>query len=137
MINPEFQGKFLAIFAIFGFFQAFVNYYAIYFAFKQIRYAVTSGTKAPDQEIIDLIGMQEFYVVSFIGIAFAISFLVFIFVGIRFTHHAAGALYRFKQEFSSMRDNKDLHHVKLREGDFFRDVEQAFNELVDEVKPSK
>ncbi len=133
LINPDFQGKFIAIFVIFGFFQAFVNYYAIYFAFKQIRIGIEKSELPSDSTLLELVGLQEFYVISFIGIAFAISFLVFVVVGLRFTHGAAGALYRMKTELDAMKAQKALHHITLRKGDFFKDVESAFNEMVDEV----
>ena len=133
-INPDFQGKFVAIFLIFGFFQAFVNYYAIFFSFNKVRSGIAEAKVPPGSDIQELINMQEFYVITFIGVAFVISFLVFVFVGIRFTHQAAGALYRMKTEFAQMKADKKLHHITLRKGDFFRDVETSFNEMVDEVK---
>lgn len=136
LINPAFQGKFLAIFAFFGLFQALVNYYVIYWSFKQILESVTSSGEAVSQTIVDLVVMQEFYVMTFIGAAFLISFLVFIFVGVRFTHKAAGALYRMKQEFEKMQEAKTLHTIKLREGDYFREVEDAFNSLAQSMEPA-
>ena len=137
LINPSFQGKFLAIFAFFGFFQALVNYYVIYWSFKQIQEAVVSSGEAVSQTIVDLVIMQEFYVMTFIGSAFLISFLVFIFVGVRFTHKAAGALYRMKVEFEKMQQAKALHTIKLREGDYFREVEDAFNSLAESMDEPK
>lgn len=134
-INPDFQGKFVAIFTIFGLFQAFVNYYAIYFSFGQIRDAAISSESGSAEQLAEMIQMQEFYVVTFLGITFAISFLIFVLVGVRYTHQAAGALHRMKLEFASMKEGKILHPITLRKGDFFRDVEGAFNEMVDAVSP--
>ena len=135
LINTDFQGKFIAIFVIFGFFQAFVNYFAIYMAFQQVRAAAYSAGMAHKSELSDYISLQQFYVTSFIGFAFALSFLIFVFVGIRFTHQAAGPLHHFKTEFNKMKETKKLHKITLREHDFFKDVEGAFNEMVTEIDP--
>ena len=62
--------------------------------------------------------------------SFSLSFLIFVFVGLRFSHNAAGALYRFKMDFQKMASDKKLFPIALRKGDFFKDVEEAFNEVV-------
>ena len=140
IINPDFQGKFLAIFMIFALFQAFVNYYVVYFSFKQIR--TTIEKMAPPSipetgELLEMVSLQEFYVITLMGFAYVMSFLVFAVVGVRFTHSAAGALYRIKSEFIDMAAKKNLHYITLRKGDFFRDVEASFNDLVDKVGKNK
>lgn len=134
-INLDFQGRLIAIFLIFGAFQGFVTFFVIFFTFSEIRKGFESAGGEHVRLLLDAVEMQEHFVFTFISIAFGISLLLFLFVGLRYTHQAAGALHRMKLEFESMKEKQVLHQITLRKGDFFRDVEDVFNDMVNSVSP--
>lgn len=67
------------------------------------------------------------------GGSFLMLTILFLIVSFRFTHKTAGALYHFKQSFEAMGEEKKLKELKLRDGDFFRDVEKSFNDMIKKI----
>jgi len=137
LINPDFQLKFVLLFLIFGFVLSFVYYCVLNLSFYEIMSAIESKDSLDISSLQRIVLRQKSNVILFSGLYLLASFLIFIFVGLRYTHNVAGSLHRLKSEFMEMKKNKKLHHVKLRKKDFFRDLENSFNQLVDELDSDK
>ena len=56
--------------------------------------------------------------------------------GLIISHKIAGPLHRIQSEFSKMaaKENPALHKIKFRDGDYFPEVAEAFNALVEKIK---
>ena len=134
LINKNYQGKFLITFGSFGILLGSIFFYTIHFIFEQLQeLTLANGTPAASP-IFEQLKELECNMFTMGGGFFGASMMLFIFLGFRFTHRTAGVLHHFKTEFSKMEEQNELHHLKLRDGDFFRDTEAAFNKLVDSVK---
>jgi hypothetical protein len=55
----------------------------------------------------------------------------------RFTHKTAGALHRLKLTMSDIAESGTLKEAEFRQGDFFRDVESTFNQMVRKLSGKK
>ena len=94
----------------------------------------------PDDHVyFQFIKMQE---TTFLRVILAIAFFVGTILtvgGLVVSHKIAGPLYRLQKELLGMAAKPDpsLHKINFRDGDFFPEVPQAFNELVEKVTAKK
>ena len=134
LINSNYQGKFLVTFGSFGALFMGVFFYTIYFMMDQVRLLALGTGVVASSPIFGKLEQLE-YNMYYIGGGFSlVVFTLFLVLGFRFTHKTAGVLYHFKTEFSKMEQSGELHELNLRDGDFFRDTELAFNNLVQSRK---
>lgn len=69
---------------------------------------------------------------------FGLFFLAFTsLLGIYFSHRTAGPMYRFEKVFRTILAGKTDERVHLRPGDDFKNVAEAFNEMMDHLNPPK
>ncbi len=129
LINPEFQGKFLLIFGSLGIMQIAFFFYSLSALFDQIKFMGTQNNYDKELMVAQLNELHSNMIMVFGGSFLALT-LFFLVISFRFTHKAAGALYHFQKSFDEMAQDKKLKELKLRDGDFFRDVEQSCNEMI-------
>ena len=55
------------------------------------------------------------------------------FVGLVISHRTAGPMFQFMRVFRDIKAGKTETRLSLRPGDDFREVAQAFNEMMDKV----
>lgn len=60
----------------------------------------------------------------------AMTFIICIFL----THKVAGPLYKLMMFFSAIRDGRDNGNLKFREGDYFQEVAEGYNEAFAKLK---
>lgn len=133
LVDPDFQGKFLITFGSFGLMQSFLFYYSMGAIFEQVNYILRSPQQSRTLLFEQLDGLQNNMYMLFGG-SFVIFMVLFIVVAFRFTHKTAGALFQFRKTFDEITESGDLKPVKLRDGDFFKEVETSFNKMVDQLK---
>ena len=139
LINPKFQWTLIG-YAAFIATLIFLSVYGLFsFGFHEF---VQIGHQAglPDDHVyFQFIKMQES---TFLRVILAIAFFVGTILtvgGLVVSHKIAGPLYRLQKELLKMAEKPDatLHKINFREGDFFPEVPQAFNELVEKVTAKK
>lgn len=139
LINPKFQWTLIG-YAAFIATLIFLSVYGLFsFGFHEF---VQIGHQAglPDDHVyFQFIKMQE---TTFLRVILAIAFFVGTILtvgGLVVSHKIAGPLYRLQKELLTManKPNPTLHKINFRDGDFFPEVPQAFNELVEKVAPKK
>lgn len=136
LINPRFQWTLIGYAALVATLIFIAVYALITYGFHDF---VEIGKQAglPENHIyFQFIQMQK---TKFITIIIAIAMVVgtvLIVGGLIVSHKIAGPLYRIRLEFSKMA-NKDapaLHKIQFRDGDYFPEVAEAFNDLVEKLK---
>jgi len=133
LIDPDYQGKFLLIFGSFGFIQTLFFFYALTSVFEQIE-SVTAAQDLEKVEILTQLDILQSNMYFIFGGAFLLLLILFLIVSFRFTHKTAGALYQFRKTFEEIESSGELKKIKLRDGDFFREVENVFNKMIDKIK---
>jgi hypothetical protein len=135
LINPRFQWTLIG-YAAFVATLIFLSVYGLFsYGFHEF---VQIGHQAglPENHVyFQFIKMQE---TTFLRVILAIAMFVgtiLIVGGLAVSHKIAGPLYRLKKELLKMsnKETPSLHKIKFRDGDFFPEVADAFNALVDKI----
>lgn len=133
-INPSFQTHFLVKFGILnlitcGFFIA-----------TTFSFLVRLQSMAEENGFFQSVVFQNFWDIQIQVISFSLlvvvllTFFLFLYLGLTMSHKIAGPLYRLNQHFKSLSSSDKipvLEKVRFRKGDYFKELEDSFNELVD------
>ncbi|MEM7646602.1 MAG: hypothetical protein AAF203_06820 [Pseudomonadota bacterium] len=112
---------------------AFFAFAAYGFMENMKSVALKSGIEK-GSDFFEKLRLEETFVYLFILLAILIATLLFVFIGLRVTHQAVGAIYRMKKDIKKMQDEKKISHLSLRKNDYFKDFEKTFNDLVDIIQ---
>jgi hypothetical protein len=132
LINPKFQLKLLSYFIVL-FLITTISLYSTTFLFfyRMKQKALTVGI--PDGHIFfKFLGNQKHDLDTlFIGLA-AFNFFLLIGVGFILSHRIAGPIFKLKKQLSQKAHISD--EFKLRETDFFQELEPLVNELKEKLQ---
>jgi hypothetical protein len=136
LINKPFQLSMVGISLVISFSVGLVYFSSIQYSFWKFKSLANSLNLPPDSEFYKFIGHQEFFFLRVFLITSTLCLLGLIYGGIKLSHKIAGPLYRLDQDFKKMKESGELQKVKFREGDYFQEVSESFNELLslDEIK---
>lgn len=137
LINPRFQYSFIIFSSIVSFLSLSVFFLAIQFFFWRL---ISRGKALgiPDGHIFfRFIQDQQFNMT----IVFAISAVVVLFISIigalMLSHKVAGPIYRLVQDLKKMNSGSPMKKIKFRDGDFFMEVQDEFNQFIEKHEGSK
>jgi sensor histidine kinase YesM len=133
LINPVYQMKYVLWVSLTGF-SLIISNAVIFYIYIKENYMLLVDLSPMDesakaqlyhelQEILIKLGLVSF---TFLVIAALL--------GIKLSHATAGPLYHFKRVFNEIKSGKTDARVRLRPGDDFKDVAEAFNEMMDSVQ---
>ncbi len=123
----------IAGFGIFVLFSNFIIMQIFYYFLYEVIYESSTMSSMEQQNLFALIQEIKSKAMIFNSCTFILFFFVFFLLGLRITHNAAGAVYRFKMEFEKMKANGKLHPLNLRGRDFFQGVRDSFNSMVKSI----
>ncbi len=135
LINPKFQWTLIG-YAAFIATLIFLSVYGLFsFGFHEFVQIGHQAGLPEDHVYFQFIKMQEG---TFLRVILAIAFFIGTILtlgGLVVSHKIAGPLYRLQKELLGMADKPEpsLHKINFRDGDFFPEVPQAFNALVDKL----
>lgn len=132
-INRNYQGKFLVLFGGFILLQTGLFFYTMEFIYSEVT-AVVRRIPDVDNSIFEELKIMKTTMVTIFGVSYTITLILFLIIAFRFTHKTAGALFHFKKSFEVMSKKGELQELSIRDGDFFLDVQESFNEMVKKVK---
>ena len=126
LINPKFQIKFSLLITLFLIGITIIYPYTIY---QIIEGIITQfGDKAKnfvekkEQIFITLTGWQIGYC------------LVVFSTCIFFSHKIAGPLYNLNRQLKKVKEMDSLETIKFRKGDYFKEIEESYNEAVEHIR---
>lgn len=133
LINPAYQLKYVFWISIGGIILIACNA-LIFYSYIKENYAILVDL-SPMDEASKVQLYQELNVILFKlgGVSLVFMFLATL-LGIKVSHATAGPLYHFKRVFNEIKNGKTDARVRLRPGDDFKDVANAFNEMMDAVQ---
>lgn len=127
LINPKFQFKFLSFFVVLFLLSTISLYSTTFLFFWRLKEKALS-VGIPDGHVFFqfLQNQKQDLDLLFIGLA-AFNFLLLIGIGFIISHRIAGPIFKLKKQLEDSSDSTD--EFKLRETDFFRELEPLVKQL--------
>jgi methyl-accepting chemotaxis protein len=133
LINPAYQFKYVLWVSLTGLI-LIVSNAAIFYKYIRENYTLLVDLSPMD----DASKAQLYQELNEILIKLGLVSVGFIFIaailGIKLSHATAGPLYHFKRVFTEIKSGNINSRVRLRPGDDFKDVANAFNEMMDSIQ---
>lgn len=134
LINKPFQLRVVGYFIGLALINITIFYACIYYFFWNLRHTgLTAGLKP--NHVFFLFVDEQSYIMTMIFVAvavFTVSFLLII--GLLISHKIAGPLYHLKKHIDECEEKGELSPIRFRKGDFFLEVQDAFNRLANSKK---
>ena len=136
LINPKFQWTLIGYAAVLAALILIAVYGLFSFGFHEFAQIGQQAGLPPEHIYFQFIAMQESTFLRVIGAIAAVVGLILIVGGLIISHKIAGPIYRMKNEFNRMSDQPtvELEPIQFRKGDFFPELAQSFNQLVEKRK---
>ena len=134
LINPKFQWMMIRWVAALSVLISAVYFISNFIFFKQLVALGERQNLAPDALYFQFVHQQQmkmgviFLITTLVAVALIISF------GIFSSHKIAGPIHRMCKHLKES-DPKKASDVKIREGDFFPELAESYNEFVSKIKP--
>lgn len=132
LILPAFQMKFIGYFIGLFIISSMCFYSAIYLFFYNLK-SKALAIGVPKGHVFFLyIDNQQYDLNQFLIYLVIVNFLLLLIVGIAISHRVAGPLYKMKNYLTSIQPDSD--DFKLRQKDFFKELEPVVNNLKNKIK---
>jgi len=137
LIHPKFQIKFI-VFLVGALFLAILFFYLgeIYFL-KELSAYGKDLNLPPDHAFYKLLGLQKSIMNKVFLFTSIFVFLYLVIFGLILSNRVAGPLIKLRSYFEDMAETGKLKKITFREGDFFKEIEKAFNESVEKLESKK
>lgn len=132
IINPTYQLKYVFWVSSAGVILIAVNAIVFYHYIRE-NYALLVNLSPMDDSAKAQLYQELNEIVIKLGIFGLIFIVLTAMIGIRISHRTAGPLYHFKRIFNEVKGGNMNARVRLRPNDDFRDVAEAFNEMMDSI----
>ena len=132
LVNPPFQLRFMVYILCFVAFGILVLYASNYFYFHHLAIQGQELGLAPDHIYFEFIEQQKSLLNTIFLSVSVIVFGAMIMAGLALSHKIAGPVYRIQQYLQQIyEEGSPQHKLKFREGDFFPEVAELVNALVE------
>ena len=137
LLNPKFQVKLLSCFFALSFSMATIFYVAVLFFFWNF-YQMGVDLGLPDDHVFfRFIDEQKSYMNwVYLGTSF-LSMFALVFGGLVLSHKIAGPLYHLCEYIERKVKGEASERLSFREGDFFPEVQDSVNKLIDHYEGSE
>ena len=133
LINPKFQWTLIGYAALVSVL-ILISIYALFsFGFHQFNQFGSQAGLAPDNIYFQFIEMQQStFTRVIVAIAIVVTAILLI-GGLYISHRIAGPIYRMQKELQDMSEEKpvDLRAIQFRKKDYFPELAETFNHLVE------
>jgi methyl-accepting chemotaxis protein len=134
LINPKFQLSFIffsTITSLLGMLVFFVASNYFFWSFKNL--GKTYGI--PENHIFFTFINDQGHKMNMIFLVSSIVFFIITIIGsLLLSHRVAGPIYRLTSHLNNISEKKELSEVKFRSGDFFIELQDAFNGYINRIK---
>ena len=128
LINKKFQLSTIGVFSLVGLLASSSYIYVAYLFFAKFEkmgkfYGFDKGSS-----FYKFLAKQEDFIFTSFGLTFLVSSILFLVIGFKYSHKAAGPLYRLNVHLLEMledsKNSKDMKKISFRDGDYFREIEE-------------
>ena len=131
LINPNFQLRVTSYFILLAVINILVCYSCVYYFFDIFQ---SKGVEIglPKNHVFFMFIEDQMMQMNSVFLVMAIlTGVILLFAGILISHRIAGPMYRLNQDLKSMAESKELRTLKFRKKDFFQEIPESFNLVVD------
>src|SRR5690606_12898419 len=89
----------------------------------------------PEHVFFKFIHAQKQEMLIIFAITSVIVVTLIVWHGVRFSHRIAGPLYRLNTDMRQMAKDGKVRNIRFRKGDYFLELPDAFNALLDKIGP--
>lgn len=129
LINKPFQYSILGWFSCLSLILVAIFYSAIWYFFHNLRMEAVSVGLPPDHVFFTFINEQKMVIDKIFIVSSIVALLVILVGGLVLSHKVAGPLYRLTRHLNE-HTKSDITPVKFRNGDYFPEIEDAFNNFL-------
>lgn len=129
LINRPFQLSILGWFGLLFLVVVACYYFSNLYFFNVLADEAKSAGLDPDHIYFQYLASQKTLMNQVFLITSVVSFTLIILGGLFLSNKVAGPLYRLTQHLRQQ-DRKDANPVKFRKGDYFPELEEAFNHFI-------
>jgi methyl-accepting chemotaxis protein len=133
LINPAYQIKYVFWVSTAGLTLITANA-VIFYSYIKENYSLLVDLSPMDEASKAQLYSELNEILVKLGIVGIIFVLITAIIGLKMSHRTAGPMYHFKRIFGEIKDGKMSARVRLRPNDDFKDVANAFNEMMDKVE---
>lgn len=136
-IYPAFQTRFIGFLVFFLGLTTLVHYAAVQYFFTMFESkGAAVGIPAHHIYFKFIDGLRGDMNLIFLTTT-SICLVVMVVGAIVLSHRVAGPMYRLQKDFEEMAENQMVRPVKFRSYDFFSDIPQKFNEVIERCQLKK
>ena len=136
LINPHFQFRFIGLLVFATFLAISIFYLSEIFFFKEMIEKGMSANLPEDHIYFDLISSQKNFMDKVFLITSIVVFLFLLIFGLLLSHRIAGPLHKLNESLEDLAANKKIKKITFRKKDFFRELPDSFNKVVDSYQSS-
>ncbi len=137
LINPSFQLRVTSYFIILAVINILVFYGCVYYFFDMF---ISKGAELglPKNHALFLFMKEQLGQMTSVFIFTSlITVFIILVAGVIISHRIAGPMYRLNKDLKEMAKNQELKSLKFRKKDFFQEIPEAFNQVVESFKNKK
>ncbi len=132
LINPGYQLRLILWLTLVSVLLLAMNAWIFYRSFNE-NYAILLELAPMAGDTKNQLAAEMTMILFKLGTVSFLFLLVVSLLGIVFSHRVAGPLYKFKKVFREIQAGDPELRIHLRRDDEFRDVAEAFNEMMDSI----
>ena len=129
LINRNFQLSLLFKISLMGVLIEGIFYSANFYFFKKMEDQAIQAGLNPDNIFFQYLDTQKVLMNKVFLISTILTIVVIVWGGLYLSHKVAGPLYRLTQHMKNFNIN-NIEPVKFRQGDYFPEIEETFNEFI-------
>lgn len=130
LINKKFQLSIISWFSILAILITATFYLSITLFFNEMASQAVEAGFPPGHVFFRFIGEQQSILNKlFLGCSL-VAVILILGGGLWLSHQVAGPLYRLVKHMKENGKSKEVPPVKFRKGDYFPEIEEAFNEFI-------
>ena len=137
LINPRFQLRVTSYFILLAGINILISYACVFYFFDIFQ---SKGVEIglPKNHVFFMFIEDQITQMNSIFLIMAIlTFFILLVAGVLISHRIAGPMYRLNQDLRVMADKRELKSLKFRKKDFFQEIPEAFNLVVEAFKVKK
>jgi hypothetical protein len=133
--RSEFHNKMLKIFVGISLLQGAFFFMGAHMVMLRLEgLAGSDRLPATASDFAAVLRTEQTFLYLMVLVSVLISTAVFVYLGLRYSHDAAGAIYRIKKDLVEMTEKGEVKRLNTRKNDYFKDVEEAINNFIDKIK---
>lgn len=137
LINPKFQIQFIMFMVFIAIIAGASMYLSCLYFFWKLNELGESFAIPLDNPFFQFISQQQEMMNKIVLVTFVILFIIIMIFGLLYSHRICGPIYRIKEDIKNTPTLEECQKLKFRKNDFFTDLADEFNRMIERFKEKK